>query len=207
VIQHDATASLKKESTDLPSMSTADAVLEALLDNGSQYLFVNLGTDHTPLIEAIAKRDEAGQTRPRVILCPHESVALSMAHGYAQASGRPQTVLVHVDVGTQNLGGALHNIARTRVPVLILAGLAPVTETADQRGCRDMFVHWIQDLSDQAGIVRPYVKWEYEFRNQAGLSRSGRRMPSWRRSLSVRATGLRLVGCPPVPHAVSRGGL
>lgn len=28
-------------------------------------------------------------------------VALSAAHGFAQVTGRPQAVIVHVDVGTQ----------------------------------------------------------------------------------------------------------
>ncbi len=37
--------------------------------------------------------------------------------GYAQVSGSAQAVLVHVDCGTQNLGGGIHNAARGRVPV------------------------------------------------------------------------------------------
>jgi acetolactate synthase-1/2/3 large subunit len=30
-------------------------------------------------------------------------VALSAAHGFAQVTGKPQCVIVHVDVGTQGL--------------------------------------------------------------------------------------------------------
>ena len=36
-------------------------------------------------------------------------VAMSMADGYARLTGKPQCVIVHVDVGTQGLGAAVHN--------------------------------------------------------------------------------------------------
>ena len=36
-------------------------------------------------------------------------VALSMADGWARITGRPQAVIVHVDVGTQALSFAIHN--------------------------------------------------------------------------------------------------
>ena len=68
---------------------------------------------------------------PTVITCPNEMVALSCAHGFAQVSGRPQAVVVHVDCGTQALAGALHNAARGRVPVFIFAGLSPVTQEGE----------------------------------------------------------------------------
>jgi len=36
--------------------------------------------------------------------------------------------MVHVDAGTQNLGGTANNAMRGRVPMLILAGVAPYTQ-------------------------------------------------------------------------------
>ena len=105
------------------------ALLEAMREAGVTYLFANLGSDHTGIVEAYAQaRGDGGtDTLPELVLCPHEFVALSAAQGYAQVSGEAQAVLVHVDCGTQNLGGAVHNVSRGRVPVLILAGLSPVT--------------------------------------------------------------------------------
>ncbi|HVI86238.1 MAG TPA: thiamine pyrophosphate-binding protein, partial [bacterium] len=142
--------------------TAAEALIEALRLNGIDLVFANLGTDHPPLIEAFAKFRALGRPAPRVLLCPHEVVALSAAHGFAQATGRPQALIVHVDAGTANLGGAVHNAARTRVPVLIVAGRTPFTDRGELRGSRDAFVQFLQDVYDQAGIVRPYVKWEYE---------------------------------------------
>jgi len=131
-----------------------------------RYLFANLGSDHTGIVEAYAqaRSDGGADALPELVLCPHEFVALSAAQGYAQVSGEAQAVLVHVDCGTQNLGGAVHNVSRGRVPVLILAGLSPVTAEGELPGGRNEFIHWLQDTADQAGIVRGYVKYAHEIR-------------------------------------------
>ena len=146
--------------------TTSRAILEAMREAGVRYLFANLGSDHTGIVEAYAQARQDGCTAalPELVLCPHEFVALSAAQGYAQVSGEAQAVLVHVDCGTQNLGGAVHNAARGRVPVLILAGLSPMTGDGELPGSRNEFIHWIQDTADQRGIVRGYVKYENEIR-------------------------------------------
>ena len=79
-------------------------------------------------------------------------------------TGEPQAVLVHVDVGTQNLGGGVSNAMRGRVPVLIFAGAAPFTLEGELPGGRNEFIHWIQDVRDQRGILRDYVKYDNEIR-------------------------------------------
>jgi len=141
--------------------STAHYLLEGLQDAGIEILFCNLGTDHAPLIEELARWRAQGRATPTTILVPHENVAVHMAAGYAIGTGRGQAVLVHVDVGTANAAMALHNLARMRLPVLLMAGRAPFTSHGELPGSRDTYVHYIQEPFDQAGIVRPYVKWEY----------------------------------------------
>jgi acetolactate synthase I/II/III large subunit len=91
-------------------------------------------------------------------------VALSAAHAYASVTRRPQAVVVHVDAGTQNLGGAVGNAMRGRVPVLIFAGAAPHTITGELPAGRNEFIHWLQDVPDQRGILRGYVKYSGEIR-------------------------------------------
>ena len=131
---------------------------------GIDYIFTNLGSDHPAFIEAFAQMNARGEGKPRVIVCPHEMTALSAAHGYAMITRKPQLVLVHVDVGTQNLGGSVHNAARARVPAIIVAGLSPLTEHGDRVGRRNEFIHYIQDTPRQAEIVAQYMKWCYELR-------------------------------------------
>jgi acetolactate synthase-1/2/3 large subunit len=141
--------------------STAHYFLEGLTEIGCDYLFCNFGTDHAPLIEAMAAFGRDGRKAPHTVICPHEITAVHMAAGYYLATGRGQGVMVHVDAGTANAAMALHNLCRGRVPVLLMAGRAPFTTRGELLGTRDTYVHFVQEPFDQAGIVRPYTKWEY----------------------------------------------
>jgi len=144
--------------------TASSAILDALTEAGVEYLFANFGSDHPGLIEAIAQARAENRPCPQVITSPTEMVAMSAAHGFAQARGRAQAVLVHVDCGTQALGGAVHNAAKGRVPVLIIAGMSPATQEGEARGSRNEFIQWIQDVPDQRGLVRGYVRYENEIR-------------------------------------------
>jgi acetolactate synthase-1/2/3 large subunit len=143
---------------------TAEGFVEALVSQGVDCLFLNPGTDTFPVQEALAKLEALGRPTPRTILCLFEIVALAAAHGYYAATGRAQAVLVHVDVGTQNLGSMLHNAQRGRAGVVIAAGRAPYTTDPAERGSRNSYIHWLQEQLDQHGIVRNFVKWDYELR-------------------------------------------
>lgn len=92
-------------------------------------------------------------------------VALSMADGYARLTGKPQAVIVHVDVGTQGLGAAVHNASCGRAPVLIFAGLSPYTIEGETRGSRTEYIHWIQDVPDQKQIVSQYCRYTGEIKS------------------------------------------
>jgi len=141
--------------------SAAHYFLEGLNEIGFDYLFCNFGTDHAPLIEAMAAFKHADRPAPLTILCPHENTAVHMAAGYAIATGRGQGVMVHVDAGTANSAMALHNLCRARIPVLLMAGKAPFTTRGELLGTRDTYVHFVQEPIDQGALVRPYMKWEW----------------------------------------------
>jgi acetolactate synthase-1/2/3 large subunit len=147
--------------TNTANLSAANYLLEGLQEVGIEFLFSNLGTDHAPIIEALASRRRRGQAMPKVIVCPHENTAAHMAGGYAMATGRGQGVLVHVDAGTANTVNAMHNLYRSRLPVLLMAGKAPFTSHGELVGTRDNYVHFVQEPFDQGSLVRPYVKWEW----------------------------------------------
>ncbi|WP_408007959.1 thiamine pyrophosphate-requiring protein [Pseudalkalibacillus sp. A8] len=148
----------------LTRYTTADAMLEALQETGISYLFSNLGSDHPSVIEGLAKAKAQDQPLPKVIICPHEYVALSAAIGHYLLSGEAQGVFVHTDVGTQNLGGSLHNATRSRAPVFIFSGETPSTMEGELPGSRNSHINYLQNVYDQRGIVRSYVKWEYDIR-------------------------------------------
>ncbi|KAL4920118.1 hypothetical protein BDW62DRAFT_199206 [Aspergillus aurantiobrunneus] len=150
-----------------PKVYTASfAFFEALWEAGITHCFVNLGSDHPSILEAMVKgQREKPDEFPKIITCPNEMVALSMADGYARLTGKPQCVIVHVDVGTQGLGAAVHNASCGRVPVLIFAGLSPFTLEGEMRGTRTEYIHWIQDVPDQKQIVAQYCRYAADIRS------------------------------------------
>lgn len=129
---------------------------------GVELVFLNPGTDTAPLQEAFVALASRGQRTPRIVASLFESVALAAAHAYFAVTRRPQVVVVHVDVGTLNLGGNLHDAMRGEAGVVILAGRTPYTVDGSAPGRRLRPVNWQQDVRDQTGIVRGYTKWNHE---------------------------------------------
>jgi acetolactate synthase I/II/III large subunit len=141
----------------------AEALLRALADHGADYFFANPGTDFPPIIEAFGRAKKTNAKVPKPILVPHENLAVAMAHGAYLMTGRPQAVMVHVNVGTANTINNLTNLSRDRVPLILAAGRTPITEKGSF-GSRSRPIHWAQEMFDQAGMVRELVKWDYELR-------------------------------------------
>ncbi len=148
--------------------TTAEAYLELLKDRGIDVFLGNAGTDFASLVEAFARFEGEPGRAPRPLVVPHEFVAVSMAHGYYVAGGRPAAVMVHVNVGTGNAATAIITAARANVPIFMSAGRTPITEEG-LTGSRDLHIHWAQESFDQAAMLREYVKWDYELRTPAQL--------------------------------------
>ncbi len=148
--------------------SAADAFLHLLTHFGLKYLFMTTGTDFAPIQEALAKMAVQNDNRLLPIVVPHESVSSAMALGYSMISGQPAAVAVHVNVGTSNALGNVMNAAIGRLPLIVLAGRTPATQSG-HLGSRDISIHWGQDVRDQSGIIRDFVKWDYEIRRIESL--------------------------------------
>jgi len=147
----------------VPVDDGAEAFVELLNANGVDCIFLSPGTDTIYIQEALSKFKAQGKRTPKVILGLHESVGMTAAHGYFIVSGRPQVVLVHVDLGAQQVGGALHNAQRGRIGVVLCAGRSLMSLE------RKHWVSWMTEQFDQAGVVRGYVKWDYELRSNANI--------------------------------------
>ena len=143
--------------------TAAEAYLVLLKARGIDWLLANAGTDFAPIIEAFSRGAQAGLAMPEPVVVPHENAAVGMAHGYYLVTGRPQAMMVHVNVGTANALMGLLNAARDNVPIFFTSGRTPVTD-GGRVGARDLPIHWGQEMRDQAGMLREYVKWDYELR-------------------------------------------
>lgn len=150
--------------TTLLNVTVADAYLALLADRGVDYFFANAGTDFAPIVEAMAKAQSLETRIPEPVTCPHENTALHMAIGYYLVTGKPQAVMVHVNVGTANGMNGLLNASRGNIPVLFTAGRTPTNEEGLD-GHRSLDIHWTQEMFDQASMAREAAKWDYELRN------------------------------------------
>jgi len=147
----------------------AQAFIELINANSVDYIFLSPGSELVPIQEAIASFRAVGKRTPELVLGLHESISLAAAHGYFMVSGRPQVVLLHADLGTLQVGGALHNAQRGRAGIIIGAGRsAPIYDQPKPYG-RRAWVEWMTEQYDQAGIVRNYVKWHYEMRSNENI--------------------------------------
>jgi acetolactate synthase-1/2/3 large subunit len=131
---------------------TVKTIIEVCNDWSVPFLFYNPGIDNVPLLETIAKYHATGRKAPRGILCLDEFVAMTAAHGNYMASGKPQAVSVHSELGVLQIGGALHNAQWERVPVVFFTEI----QGPPQR------TNWKGDSFDQGTMVRNFVKWDHQ---------------------------------------------
>lgn len=155
----------------VPADEISDAIVASMAAGGIKYLFFTSGSDIMFFQEAIAKARAKGYDAPKLIVMTHEHANLNAALGYAAVTGLPAASAVHVDVGTQHYGCALHTAYWAELPVLIMAGAPPTAYNGSMRGARDGAHFWLQETLDQNGIARPYVKWDHrlELQDNAGL--------------------------------------
>ena len=130
---------------------------------GVDYVFANSGTDFPPIIEGLIEAGHKKIDLPTPITCPHENVAMGMAHGYYQISGKPQSVMLHTNVGLANGTNGAINAWCDQIPMILMSGRTPVMEKT-RFGARTVPIGWGQEMFDQTALVRECTKWDYELR-------------------------------------------
>jgi benzoylformate decarboxylase len=144
----------------MPFLSGKQAFLQILKQEGVEIMFGNPGTTELPLMDGLAREPEI-----RYILALQESVAIAMADGYAQASGKLAAVNVHTSPGLGNSMGMLYDAMHSGAPILLTAG------QHDQAMNLTEPILW----SDLPPVARPYVKWAHEITRLEDLPRAVRR--------------------------------
>jgi thiamine pyrophosphate-dependent acetolactate synthase large subunit-like protein len=148
--------------TPLPSASrdelwSSDAIARMLQALEVPWVALVPGASFRGLHDSLV--NHIGNQRPQMILCLHEQGAVSIAHGYAKASGRMMGAILHSNVGLLNGSMGIFNAWCDRVPMLILGATGP-WDSAKRRP----WIDWIHTASDQGALVRGYTKWD----NQPG---------------------------------------
>src|ERR1700730_3094480 len=126
--------------------SVREVVYDLLRKQGITTVFGNPGSNELPFLSGFP-------TDFRYILGLHEGVAVGIADGFAQASGRPALVNLHAAAGTGNAMGALANAYTAHSPLIVPAG---------QQVRGPVGVEPLLTNVDAVLLPRPLVKWSYE---------------------------------------------
>jgi benzoylformate decarboxylase len=125
--------------------SVRAATMAVLREHGMTTIFGNPGSTELGLL-----RDFPHDFR--YVLALHESVAVGMADGYAQATRRPALVNLHSACGVGNAMGAVVNAFHNRAPLVITAG------NQDRRHLElEPYL-----FARSTALMAPYVKFSHE---------------------------------------------
>ncbi|HUO67709.1 MAG TPA: thiamine pyrophosphate-dependent enzyme [Gammaproteobacteria bacterium] len=131
--------------------SGGDFMAETLNALKLDYLAINCASSFRGLHEAILNHTD---NKPEILTCPHEEIAVAMAHGYAKVSGKPMAMICHGTVGLQHATMAIYNAWCDRIPVYAMIGNITA---ADKRMAG---AEWVHSAIDPAALVRDFVKWD-----------------------------------------------
>ena len=125
-------------------MTGARAFLEMLVAEGIDVIFGNPGTSESAIMALLPEYPSI-----RYLLATQEGVAMGMADGYAQATGCPVVVNLHIETGLANGISLLHHAMDGGTQLVLTAGSKDVRKLAEGR-------------TDLAEMVRQFVKWSVE---------------------------------------------
>jgi thiamine pyrophosphate-dependent acetolactate synthase large subunit-like protein len=133
----------------------SDLIVDLLKVLGIQYVALNPGSSFRGIHDSLVNYESGRQPNPEMILCCHEEIAVSVAHGYAKATGKPMAAIVHNVVGLQHASMAIYNAWCDRTPILVMGGTGPVDSSK-----RRPWIDWIHSALVQGNLVRDFVKWD-----------------------------------------------
>src|SRR5205814_3252726 len=86
----------------------SDLMAQVLKDLGIEYVAANPGSSFEGLQESIINYGEQPNLKPELITALHEESAVTMAHGYAKATGKPMCALLHGTIGVQHAAMSIY---------------------------------------------------------------------------------------------------
>jgi acetolactate synthase I/II/III large subunit len=132
--------------------SGGDFMVDVVRTLDIDYLAMNCASAFRGIHESFINYGK--NTKPEILTCPHEEIAVHMAQGYAKMEGKPMLMMCHGTVGLQHASMALYNAWCDRVPVYVMIG--NIIE-GDKRAPG---VEWVHSAIDPAALVRDFVKWD-----------------------------------------------
>eukprot|EP01030_Chromulinospumella_sphaerica_P026109 gene26109-biopygen23464 len=109
----------------LDTLTGAEMVIRALVDQGVEVMFGYPGGAVLPIYDALFQDNEAHGERLRHILVRHEQGAAHAAEGYARSTGKPGVVLVTSGPGATNAITGIVDALMDSIPMVVLTGQVP----------------------------------------------------------------------------------
>src|SRR5258706_4760476 len=131
----------------------SDIAAEMLRRFTVAYLSLSAGRSYRGLQDSIV--NHLGNQKPGIVVCLPEHHTVSIAHGYARATGEPMACVLHANVGLLHGMMGLFNAWCDRAPMLVVGATAPVDSEK-----RRPWIDCIHTMSDQGGLSRSFVKWD-----------------------------------------------
>jgi benzoylformate decarboxylase/acetolactate synthase-1/2/3 large subunit len=142
----------------------SDVMADAIRSLGLRHLSLNPGSSYRGLHDSLV--NYAGNEM-EMICCPHEKIAVALAHGYAKASGEPMGVILHNVVGLLHGTMGIYYAYLDRAPVVVLGGSGPAAHHQ-----RRPNIDWIHSADVQGNAVRDFTKWDHEPRSVEDVPRT-----------------------------------
>lgn len=131
-------------------LSGAEMLVQALIDEGVEYIFGYPGGAVLHIYDALFKQDKIEH-----ILVRHEQAAGHMADAYSRVTGRTGVVLATSGPGATNTVTAIATAFMDSIPMVVITGQVPSGLIGD-----DAFQE-----CDMIGVSRPVVKHSFVVRN------------------------------------------
>ena len=126
----------------------SDLMVQVLKEMGVEYAAANPGSSFEGFQEScINYGGDKRNTMPEWITALHEESSVTMAHGYAKATGKPMVAVLHGTIGIQHAAMSIYQAYHGRVPIVMIAG-------------RDIPFIAQHSAADMAGMVRSFTKWD-----------------------------------------------
>jgi acetolactate synthase I/II/III large subunit len=127
----------------------SDLMVQTLRDLGIEFAAANPGSSFEGFQESVINYGNPPNVMPEWITALHEESAVTMAHGYAKAEGKPMLAALHGTIGIQHAAMSIYQAYYDRVPVVMVAG-------------NDVDFIPAHTAVDMAGMVRSFTKWDAE---------------------------------------------
>lgn len=141
------------------SSDGGEAILQAIRQLGCDYVFSSPGSEWSAVWEAFARQRALNKEGPVYLDCWHETLAVDMAIGYTQFTGRIQTVILHAGQGLLQGSMGIQCAQVHEIPMLIMSGESLTYGEDPEFEPGPQWYHALSIVGGPQRLAAPITKW------------------------------------------------